>query len=104
MNFDIIRTDKADTQLRDLIYYIADDSGSEDVALSYLDKVEHAIMLLAEQPYYGALSRHPSLRRQKYRVLIVENHLIFYKVRKRNQTVIAYAIVDSRQDYVNLVI
>lgn len=38
MKYKIIRTDKADEQLRDIIFYIAEDSGDIDIALRYLDK------------------------------------------------------------------
>lgn len=41
--YEILRTDKAEYQLRQIIYYIADDSGSVDIALRYLDKIEQAI-------------------------------------------------------------
>ena len=51
MRYEIIRTDTADAQLRDLLFYIADDSGDVDIALAYLNKLEHAIGLLADQPY-----------------------------------------------------
>jgi len=37
MQYSIIRTDKADEQLRDIIFYIAEDSGSVDIALNYLN-------------------------------------------------------------------
>ena len=40
MKYNIIRTDKADEQLREIIFYIADDYGSIDIALDYLDKIE----------------------------------------------------------------
>ena len=84
MKYEIIRTDTADTQLRDVLFYIADDSGDVDIALAYLDKLEHAIGLLAEQPYYGVIAKHPSLRRMGFRMIIVENHLVFYKIRERD--------------------
>ena len=41
MSYQILRTDKADEQLRDIIFYIADDSGSVDIALNYLEKIEN---------------------------------------------------------------
>ena len=104
MKYEIIRTDTADTQLRDVLFYIADDSGDVDIALAYLDKLEHAIGLLAEQPYYGVIAKHPSLRRMGFRMIIVENHLIFYKIREREFTVIVYAVVDARQDYTNWIV
>jgi len=36
-------------------------------------------------------------------VLIVERHLVFYKVNEENRTVIIYAIVDGRREYRNLI-
>ncbi|PKM66549.1 MAG: type II toxin-antitoxin system RelE/ParE family toxin [Firmicutes bacterium HGW-Firmicutes-2] len=101
--YQIVRTEKADNQLRDLIYYIADDSGSVDVALNYLDKLEKAMMRLSEFPESGSTPRYAILRKQGYRVLIVEKHLAFYKVDHINKVVTIYAVVDSRQEYRNLI-
>ncbi len=42
------------------------------------------------------------LRKQGYRVIIVEHHLIFYKVYNKDKTVLIYAIVDGRREYKNL--
>ena len=55
MKYKIIRTDKADERLREIIFYIADDSGSTDIALNYLDKIETAIRRLEEFPMSSAL-------------------------------------------------
>lgn len=98
-----MRTDKAEDQLRDTIYYIADDSGSIDVALKYLDKIEESINRLKEFPNSGSIPRYSILKKQGYRVIIVEKHLIFYKVNEGNKTVIIYAIVDGRREYKNLI-
>lgn len=104
MKYQVIRTDKADVQIRELIYYIAEDSGDVDIALNYLDKLEYGIGLLEEQPYCGVQARHPSLKRMGFRVLIVAKHLVFYKVREHDFTVVVYAVIDSRRDYTDLVI
>lgn len=101
--YKIMRTDKAEDQLRDIIYYIAGDSGSIDVALKYLDKIEEAINRLKEFPNSGSIPRYSILKKQGYRVIIVEKHLIFYKVNEGNKTVIIYAIVDGRREYKNLI-
>lgn len=98
-----MRTDKAEDQLRDIIYYIADDSGSIDTALKYLDKIEESINRLKELPNSGSIPRYSILKKQGYRVVIVERHLIFYKVSEENKTVIVYAIVDGRREYQNLI-
>lgn len=103
MKYRIIRTDKADEQLREIIFYIADDSGSVDVALKYLDKIETAIKHLQDFPISGSAPRYSILRKQGYRVLIVERHPVFYKVNERDKIVTIYAIVDGRQEYKNLI-
>ncbi len=101
--YQMVRTEKADNQLRDLIFYIADDSGSVDIALNYLAKVEKAMNRLSDFPESGSIPRYAILRKQGYRVLIVEKHLAFYKVDKENKLVTIYAVVDSRQEYRNLI-
>lgn len=103
MKYNIIRTDKADEQLREIIFYIADDSGSVDIALNYLNKIETAINRLEEFPMSGSEPRYSVLRKQGYKVLIVERHLIFYKVNECEKTITIYAVVDSRREYRNLI-
>ncbi len=102
MSYRILRTDKANDQLFDVIQYIAADAGA-NIALQYLDKLEAAVMNLADFPYSGTVPRYSILKKQGYRVLIVERHLVFYKVDEEKQTVMIHAVVDGRQEYRNLV-
>lgn len=102
MKYKVIRTDKADEQLREIIFYIADDSGSIDIALNYLDKIETAIKRLEDFPNSGSIPRYSVLKKQGYRVLIVERHLVFYKVNDKEHVVTIYAVVDGRREYKNL--
>lgn len=102
MSYRILRTDKASDQLFNVIQYIADDAGA-NIANKYLDKLEAAVMNLADFPYSGTVPRYSILKKQGYRVLIVERHLIFYKVDEEKQTVMIHAVVDGRQEYRNLV-
>jgi len=101
--YKIIRTDKTDDQLRDIIFYIADDSGSVDIALKYLDKIEESINRLKEFPNSGSIPRYSIIRKQGYKVVIVEKHLIFYKINEEKKEIIIYAIVDGRREYKNLI-
>lgn len=103
MKYSIIRTDKADEQLREIIFYIADDSGSIDVALNYLDKIEKVINSLEDFPMSGSVPRYSILKKQGFRVLVVERHLVFYKVNEDRKEVIIYAVVDGRREYRNLI-
>ena len=103
MKYKILRTDKAEEQLREIIFYIADDSGNVDVALGYLDKVETAINRLRDFPESGSIPKYSIIKKQGYRVLIVERHLVFYKINEKDKFVIIYAIVDGRREYRNLI-
>jgi len=102
MQYSIIRTDKVDEQLRDIIFYIAEDSGSVDIALDYLNRIEQAIQKLESFPYCGNIPKYTILRKQGYRVLVVERHLVFYKVNDVKKVVVIYAIVDSKREYIKL--
>lgn len=103
MAYQIVRTAKADEQLRDIVLYRAEVAGSAAVALEFLDRLEQKIGRLADFPESGSFPRYGALRARGYRVLIAEKHLVFYKVDKERRMVIVYAIVDGRRDYLNLI-
>ncbi|WP_242966889.1 type II toxin-antitoxin system RelE/ParE family toxin [Desulfosporosinus sp. FKA] len=73
------------------------------IALSYLDKIETAINRLQEFPESGSIPRYSTLKKQGYRVIIVDRHLVFYKINEDTELVIIYAIVDARREYRNLI-
>lgn len=103
MKYSILRTDKANDQLYAIIQYIAEDSGSVDIALKMLDELEYAIGQLAQSPHMGSYPRYSTLKKQGYRVLIVQRYLVFYKVDDEKKQVIVYAVFDAKQNYINLI-
>lgn len=102
MKYSIIRTDTADAGIRKIILYIAQNFGNE-VALEKLDEIEKRILELGDDPYIGTDPRYIVLKRQGYKVLILEKDLVFYKIDEMNKKVIIYAVVDQRQDYLNII-
>lgn len=102
MKYRIIRTDTADAGIRKIVLYISETFGKE-IALEKLDELERSIMRLGDEPYLGTEPRYLVLRRQGYRVLILEKDLVFYKVDEESKEVIIYAVVDQRQDYINII-
>ena len=103
MSYTVLRTDTFNDQLQNAILYIADDSGSIDIALDYLGKIEEAILQLKDFPESGSYPRYAALKRRGFRVLIIKRHIVFYKVNQQKNQVILYAFVDSRQEYRNLI-
>ena len=102
MKYKVIRTDTADTGIRKIILYVAQNFGN-DVALKKLDAIEKRILELGDDPYIGTEPRYLVLKRQGYKVLILEKDLVFYKIDEENKAVVIYAVVDQRQDYLNII-
>ena len=102
MKYTIVRTDMADIGIRKIVMYIARNF-ENDVALQKLDYLENSILLLADNPYLGIIPKYRVLKRQSYRVLILDKDLVFYKIDEGKKEVIIYAIVDSRQDYLSII-
>ena len=102
MKYEVIRTDTADSLIRKIVLYAAENFGT-DVALEKLDNLEEAIISLGENPYIGTEPKYNILKRQGYLVLILEKDLVFYKVDDDKRRVIVYAVVDQRQDYLSII-
>ena len=102
MKYEVIRTDTADSLIRKIILYVAENFG-DDVALEKLDYLEEAIMNLGDNPYIGVEPKYNVLKRQGYLVLILEKDIVFYKVDDNKKQVIVYAVVDQRQDYLSII-
>ena len=100
MKYEIIRTDTADAGIRKIILYVAQNFGNT-VALEKLDQIEKRILDLRDDPYIGTDPRYLVLKRQGYKVLVLEKDL--YKIDEGNKKVVVYAIVDQRQDYLNII-
>ncbi len=102
MKYKLIRTDTADALIRNIVLYIAENFGNE-TALNKLGDLEQSILKLAENPYIGTEPRYTVLKRQGYRVLILEKDLVFYKIDENKKEVTVYAVVDQRQDYLSII-
>ena len=102
MKYKVIRTDTADAGIRKIILYVAQNFGNI-IALEKLDEIEKRILQLGDDPYIGTDPRYLVLKRQGYKVLILEKDLVFYKIDEENKRVIVYAVVDQRQDYLNII-
>lgn len=102
MHYHVIRTDVADSQIRSIILYVAEKFGKE-VALQKLDDLEKGIFALADNPNIGAEPKYLVLKRQGYKVLILEKNLVFYKINESRKEIIIYVVVDQKRDYLNII-
>ena len=85
--------------LLSILDFIAQDSPRR--ALKFIEKLEDRIGLLEDNPHLGRVPRHPKLRHDGYRVLVVESCLVFYI--NRGQTVEAHRIVHGSRNLDHLI-
>ena len=102
MRYSINRTDTADSLLNRMILNIADRFGTKK-AFDVLDSIEEKINFLQDTPYIGTEPKYMVLKRQGYKVLIFDLTLVFYKVDDSKKEVMIYAFVDSRMDYLPII-
>ena len=102
MKYKVVRTETADAQIRKIILYVAENFGKE-VALEKLEELEQNLLDLGLYPQQGVETRYLVLKRQGYKVLILKKNLVFYKINEEKKEVTVYAVVDQRQDYLNII-
>ena len=102
LSYEEYKNMKARIGIRKIVLYIAQNFGNT-IALEKLDEIEKRILELGGDPYIGTEPRYLILKRQGYKVLILEKDLVFYKIDEENKQVIVYAVVDQHQDYLNII-
>ena len=102
MNYKVVRTETADARIRKIILYVAENFGME-VALEKLEELERNLLDLGKYPQKCVELRYLVLKRQGYKVLVLEKNLVFYKINEEKQEAIIYAVVDHRPDYLNII-
>ena len=102
MKYKVIRTETADAQIRKIILYVAENFGKE-VALEKMEELERNLLDLGLYPQKGVEPRYLVLKRQGYKILVFEKNLVFYKINEEEKEVTIYAVVDQRQDYLNII-
>lgn len=99
--YKLVLSNDAHNDLHQIIVFIASETKSNEVALTYLDKLEKAILTLEEFPLRGTNPRYKILRNQGFKFLFVERHLVFYKVNKEKNIVTVYRVLHQKSSYQN---
>lgn len=102
MKYSVIRTDKFNDQLTDIILYI-NATFSKKEAIEYLDFLEIQINNLSEFPYIGVEPRYQPIAKQGYRALVCKQNIIFYKVNEEKKEIVLHIIVSSKKNYLYMI-
>jgi len=85
----------AEDDLTEIFDYIAQDSPAS--ALDLLDRIDESVAQLEEFPFKGEVPNDLRLRNLNYRMLVVENYLIFYIV--LDDSVEIRRVLQGRRNY-----
>jgi len=88
----------AEQDLTELISYLAAENPS--AAAETLDRIESRFQSLATHPFAGRVPRDSELIALGYRVLVIDNYLAFYKVKRT--TILVYRILHGARDICHL--
>jgi len=102
MSYKIVRTDKFNDQLTDIIMYIRD-TFSKKEAVDYLNYLETIMNNLKDFPYVGVIPRYQPIAKQGYRAIICKQNILFYKINEETKEIILNIIVSSKRNYINLI-
>ena len=84
--------------LAEIFSYIATESPAS--AVNLLANVDEAIQHLEEFPEMGAIARNRRLAKKGYRIIVVEDYLIFYVILE--EIIEIRRIVSGRRNYLKL--
>lgn len=87
----------AEKDLTDILEYILIDNST--AALNLLDEIDKAISKLAYFPYMGNVPKDQRLILFRYRMLVVDNYLVFYVVLDEEETVEIRRILHGKRKY-----
>ena len=84
--------------LDDIFIFVADNS--PQAAMELIDRIDASIAGLESFPEMGLIAKPPRLARKGYRVLIVDDYLVFYVL--LDDIVEIRRIVSGKRNYVHL--
>ena len=87
----------AEKDLTEILEYIQIDNPA--VALNLLDEIDKAISKLSYFPYMGSIPKDQRLILLNYRMLVVENYLVFYVVFDEEEVVEIRRVLHGKRKY-----
>ena len=88
----------AEQDLVDLVSYLAAENSR--AAAEVLDHIEARFEALQSHPFVGRVPHNPKLTALGYRVLVIDNYLVFYKV--KGNAVLVHRILHGARDLLRL--
>ena len=102
MNYQVILTDTAIQDLREIALWITDQTRDRDVAINFINALRSRCDKLRTFPDIGAFPKDHILKSMGYRFLTHKEYLIFYLTDDTNKTVHIVSVFNSKRDYMRV--
>ena len=98
MSCQIVFTDTARSDLREIAMYLAEQSKDKNVAIRFVKELQNETKILESFPESGAIPRDRILKSSGYRFLSHKDYLIFYLYEKLEKKVYILAVFNGKRD------
>ena len=92
----------AQTEMRGIYQYIADDLQNPVAATRRISLIDDAIQSLKESPARFPLVRDDYMASKGYRMIVAKNHLVFFIIREEIKTVSVMRVLYGRRDWLRM--
>lgn len=102
MSCQIVFTDTAKSDLREIAISIAELAKDKNIAIRYVKELQESTRVLETFPESGAIPRDRILKSSGYRFLTHKDYLLFYLYEKAENRVYIMAVFHGKRDYMRV--
>ena len=102
MSCQIVFTDTAKSDLREIAIYIAERAQDKNIAIRFVKELQDVAKILETFPESGAIPRDRILKSSGYRFLSHKDYLLFYLYEKEENIAYILAVFNRKRNYVRV--
>ena len=102
MSYTVRLTDTAKQDLREIAFWIAEQSKDKEIAKRFVGELRETCKKLDTFPNAGAIPKDRLIRSEGYRFTVHKEYLIFYLVDEEKKQVNVMAIFNAKKDYMRV--
>ena len=102
MSCQIVFTDTAKSDLREIAISIAELAKDKIIAIRYVKELQESTKILETFPESGAIPRDRILKSSGYRFIAHKDYLLFYLYEKAENRVYIMAVFHGKRDYMRV--
>lgn len=95
-------TETAKNDLREIAFYITEQSKEKSIAVGFVKELQEQCKILEQFPEIGSRPRDRVLLSTGYRYLVHKDYLIFYQYQKSENIAYVMAVFNGKRDYMRV--